>query len=645
LSDKPEKYRSAFGNVLYRDFLECDETKKITQKTLAGESGVSVWDISRMVSQNSHFEKGKILYDDMYQIFKALAKIVGDISIEKAERLIKTIPDDNLTIALRRKLVFTLTNEKIIKPKCKTLQKLPFIGRDEDIQKILDKLQREQFFAITGTIGVGKSELAYQVAQEVERTRLFPSVKIIYLENKDSTEDAIKDIHRELQQLPPNALVILDNCEHLKAFTEAIDQLRRKHTQLTILATSSIAMTVSDYPIEPLQTNDAIQLFLEAAKKVVKNFTLTEEDTPKVRELCIGLDSLPLALLLAAGLLIYETFNQVHTWAKENGLLDAANRFSETERHRDKTLSILFEKIYELLKPDDQKLFRRLAIFAGACYWETVAAVCIINKDLPEQEQQLKNLLMRLADHYLMFYTNGWADIAHNTIKAYARRKLDKEDDKEQIETQYLDYYHDFLKKGDDLYSLSEKEESEAEKKARESDTVWMIYLEAFIWGGSLGEWWTRAQQDEENLRDAYIKLNKRRTALMDDALRFHFGEKRYQTFLQSYKVHKDQQLYDFGKDFLREYSEEEDFYISLREKYSGRPRLNLKQKIEARRFEQVKWDIGQKIPYRLCDATLDDELAIAENNYWESKTFGSLIIGFLQNARLSTIIKSFWGF
>ncbi len=131
----------------------------------------------------------------------------------------------------------------------------------------------------------------------------------------------------------------------------------------------------------------------------------------------------------------------------------------------------------------------------------------------------------------------------------------------------------------------------------------------------------------------------------MDDALRFHFGEKRYQTFLQSYKVHKDQQLYDFGKDFLREYSEEEDFYISLREKYSGRPRLNLKQKIEARRFEQVKWDIGQKIPYRLCDATLDDELAIAENNYWESKTFGSLIIGFLQNARLSTIIKSFWGF
>jgi hypothetical protein len=127
LKDKPEKYRSAFGNALYEDFLEQEGMKKITQKTLAEESGVSVWDISRMVSQNSKFAKDETLYDDIYAIIKALAEMIGDISVEMAEGLIKTIPDENLSKALKSKLVFTLTNEKIIKPMYTTLQGLDAI--------------------------------------------------------------------------------------------------------------------------------------------------------------------------------------------------------------------------------------------------------------------------------------------------------------------------------------------------------------------------------------------------------------------------------------------------------------------------------------------------------------------------------------
>src|SRR6266567_4219829 len=234
MSDEHEKNRSAFGNVLYRDYLEQEGKKKITQRRLSELSGVAETDISRMVSRNSKFAKGQTLYDDIYALFMALAtpEMVGDISVEKAESLIQKILDE-----------------------------------------LKDEKQRERFVVISGTVGVGKSELAYQVAEEVKRLRLFPSVKIIYLENKTSLEGALKDIHKELQQLPPNTLLVLDNCEHLKGLTGELSKLRKEHRQLTILATSSVEMTGSDHRIEPLETNDATQLFLEAAKKVGKNFT------------------------------------------------------------------------------------------------------------------------------------------------------------------------------------------------------------------------------------------------------------------------------------------------------------------------------------------------------------------------------------
>jgi transcriptional regulator with XRE-family HTH domain len=230
--------------------------------------------------------------------------------------------------------------QELEKPKYITPQHLPFIGRDEDIQKILDKLKVDKFFAITGTIGVGKSELAYQVVEEAKRTRLFPTVKIIYLHDKSSTEDALAEIHRVIEALPPNSLVVLDNCEHLKRFTEAINRLRREHSQFYILATSRVEMTRSDYPIKSLKPNEAVQLFLKAAEKVGK--TPTDNDTPKVEELCSTLlYGLPLALLLAAGLLEPYPFDQVYITAKEEDrLIEAKNYFSDEERHQ-KTLEVL----------------------------------------------------------------------------------------------------------------------------------------------------------------------------------------------------------------------------------------------------------------------------------------------------------------
>jgi transcriptional regulator with XRE-family HTH domain len=360
--------------------------------------------------------------------------------------------------------------QKPEKPEYRTLQHLPFIGRDDDIQKILNRLQKEQFIAITGTIGVGKSELAYQVVKEAKRTRLFAdkAARIISLANETSTEgavkgikDAIEDIDKEFQRLNllnTRILLVLDTCEHLKGLKEELYKLIKEHPQqLTILATSSVAMTLSDHRIKSLKTNEAKQLFLEAAKKIGKNSPSSEMDDQKVEELCIHLlDGLPLALLLAAGLLIYDPFNKVYQWAKENSLLDAKNLFSEDERHKT-TLRVLFERHDQLLGEDKQDgqqlqaLFRRLAIFVAPCSVKAVQAVCIIKNDLPEQEQQLRNLLRNLANHYLITYENDtyeneWIAIRHNILRIFAMLKLkENKEEASEVLRKFIDYYESLV--------------------------------------------------------------------------------------------------------------------------------------------------------------------------------------------------------
>lgn len=347
--------------------------------------------------------------------------------------------------------ILEISKQELEKPKYITLQHLPFIGRDEDILKILDKLQNEQFVAITGTIGVGKSELAKQVVKEAIRRRLFPSVKIIYLQDK-STEDALSEIESVLLQLPPNSLVVLDNCEHLRDFKEAINRLRMEHTQFYILATSRVEMTRSDYPIKSLKPDDAVQLFLKAADMIGK--TPTDNDTPKVEELCTTLlYGLPLALLLAAGLLEPYPFDRVYIRAKEeNSLIEAENYFSEEKRHQ-KTLKALYEEHYQSLGEDEQQgqqlqaLFRRLAIFVAPCRIKAVKAVCSINNDLPEKEEKLQYLLEMLARHFLITYDyeNGWIAIMHNILRVFARLKLKENNEASEVIRKFIDYYRSLV--------------------------------------------------------------------------------------------------------------------------------------------------------------------------------------------------------
>ncbi len=130
-----------------------------------------------------------------------------------------------------------------------------------------------------------------------------------------------------------------------------------------------------------------------------------------------------------------------------NGDLQKLNYdFPVSKRHI--TLDKLISASYNLLKKNEQTLFRRLGIFSGSVgvfgvrgSIKAVATICNLG-DLPTDELHLINSLKALANHNLVIFADELTGIAHATIRDYALLKLLKDkDENAKINIKFLIYY------------------------------------------------------------------------------------------------------------------------------------------------------------------------------------------------------------
>jgi predicted ATPase/DNA-binding CsgD family transcriptional regulator len=175
-------------------------------------------------------------------------------------------------------------------------------------------------------------------------------------------------------------LLVLDNLEHLPEAASPIASLLATCPGLVVLATSRATLRLSaeqEYPLSPLAAphpcprataadvaaNDAAALFVQRARTVSPGFALTEANAAAVAEICARLDGLPLAIELAAARVkVLPPEALLARLGTGLGLLTGGPR-DQAARLQSMRHAIAWS--HDLLDPDEQALFRRLAVFAG----------------------------------------------------------------------------------------------------------------------------------------------------------------------------------------------------------------------------------------------------------------------------------------
>jgi predicted ATPase len=190
-----------------------------------------------------------------------------------------------------------------------------------------------------------------------------------------------------------HALLLLDNAEHLLPDAAApLGRLLAACSELRMLVTSRERFSVAaehEYAVDALGHEDAVDLL--AARAETLSVHLSRDDVTQA--LVERLDRLPLAIELAAA--------RLRLLSPEQLLERLGRRLDMLEGGRDAdprqaTLRATIQWSYDLLTAEEQRLFRRLAVFRGAYTLAAAEAVC--DADLDDLQSLLDKSLVRRRD-------------------------------------------------------------------------------------------------------------------------------------------------------------------------------------------------------------------------------------------------------
>jgi predicted ATPase len=184
----------------------------------------------------------------------------------------------------------------------------------------------------------------------------------------------------------------------------------------------------------------SVELFVERAQAVRSDWRLSETNAAAVSELCVRLDGLPLAIELAAGRsALLEPRELLARLQPRLNLLSDGPR-DAPPRHQ--TLRGAIAWSYELLAPADQRLSRRLGVFAGGCTVAAAKAIAICEDD---DDTDLLNGHARLVDHSLLRGVpqpgGGLRVEMLETIREFALEQLELADELAATQRRHADYW------------------------------------------------------------------------------------------------------------------------------------------------------------------------------------------------------------
>ena len=177
-----------------------------------------------------------------------------------------------------------------------------------------------------------------------------------------------------------------------------------------------------EYLVPPLHEPEAASLFCARSGL---------EPSDEIVELCARLDSLPLAVELAAARA--NALSPAQILDRISQRLDLLQGGRDADP-RQRTLRAAIEWSYELLSEDERQLFARLSVFSGGCTLDAAVEICGGRWDHVGSLVD-KNLVRRRDDRYWML----------ETIRDFARGCLVESEGLEPIARAHLEWHLAFV--------------------------------------------------------------------------------------------------------------------------------------------------------------------------------------------------------
>jgi predicted ATPase/class 3 adenylate cyclase len=376
-----------------------------------------------------------------------------------------------------------------------------FIGRDRELNDLIDLLRANSLITLTGPGGCGKTRLAIEAASASLSLRpdgiwfvdLAPVtdpglVLATAAEAMNITETHRDDLDgatiRFLSRGSP--LVILDNCEHLiGTCSDLVERWLASCPSMTILVTAREPLGIAGEIIRRVpgldvgpdgdgsRSSEAAQLFVDRAGANDPEFEPTGDELELIAQLTRRLDGIPLAIEMAAGLIGALDVPEIVSRLDDRFRLLTGG--SGRTLGRQQTLLATVEWSHDLLRPAEQMLLRRLATMSGSFSLDAVEAICA-GDGLDRTE--MVQLVRRLVATSWLIKERGATHTRYRMLETSRQYALEK------------------------LIASSEAE------RFRDRHTEWFVELaenaaEFFLGGPEQANWFDRVELELDNLRTA----------------------------------------------------------------------------------------------------------------------------------------------
>lgn len=346
-------------------------------------------------------------------------------------------------------------------------------GRDQQVAEVMAMLATPhvRLVTLTGPGGVGKTRLAQLVAMAVADQMPDGALFVPLAAITDHAlvasaivravaPDADGNVMPESLLQGKRALLVLDNFEQVTGAATVVASLLRHCPDLLLLVTSRRPLRLDgeyEYPVPPLDVPEqgetpslddlagvpSVAMFLQRARAVRPDFTLSPGNAAEIAALCQHLEGLPLALELAAARV--KVLSPQAILANYSRRLELLTGGGPDRPERLQTMRGAIDWSFALLSSTEQALFRRLSVFVGMAPLDAVLAVA--GHNLWANAPAL-DVLGSLIDHSLVIReddANGDTGFRMlEVIREFAAEQIEAAGESDDIHRLHAEWFLDY---------------------------------------------------------------------------------------------------------------------------------------------------------------------------------------------------------